>query len=322
MINFDANFQNILWSHDELPYEPFVHEGILNTFMFNPKITLGITDYINVTLSQQIGIREMIWQRDETSIHHRSENTLTDYIKPNGQKQAQGGILGDTKILIKYLQKDVGLKEGFRIYHGVGLIIPSKATLLSDPFTSPPNEDDFDEWNSGDYHHRHFSLSNGVYKTSLETQIFYKRNKNPMFMGSVFSLDIPIETNDHGYKPGLTYSSVSTLVIGRHSYDETKFNLLPGGCLLGLSFIGFNQSTWDGNPTPNSESKLLVPSIGGIWPMSSGVVSISIRKPIFIEGESIMAGNNVDKDALNNKTDAFEFSLGYRRNLGYLIPWL
>ena len=53
MINFDTNFQNILWSHDELPYEPFVHEGILNTFMFNPKITLGINDYINVTISSR-----------------------------------------------------------------------------------------------------------------------------------------------------------------------------------------------------------------------------------------------------------------------------
>ena len=62
MINFDTNFQNILWSHDEHT-EPFVHEGVLNTFMFNPRITLGINDYINVTLSQQIGIREMVWQR-------------------------------------------------------------------------------------------------------------------------------------------------------------------------------------------------------------------------------------------------------------------
>ena len=322
MINFDLSFQNILWSHDELPYEPFIHEGILNTLMFDPKITVGINDYINITLSQQIGIREMVWQRDEPSIHHRSENTSTDYIKPNGEKQAQGGILGDTKILIKYLQKDVGLKEGFRIYHGIGFTIPSKATLLSDPFSSPSNENDDNEWLSGDYDHRHFSLSNGVYKTSLETQIFYKQSKNPMFMGSVFALDIPIEANDYGYKPGLSYSLVTSLVIGKQSYDETKFNLLPAGYLFGLSFIGFNQSTWDGNPTPNSKSKILVPSIGGIWPTNNGVLSISIRKPLFIKGESIMAGNNVDKDALNNKTNAFEFSLGYRRNLGYLIPWL
>ena len=66
----------------------------------------------------------------------------------------------------------------------------------------------------------------------------------------------------------------------------------------------------------------MIPSIGGIWPTSNGVLSISIRKPLFIEGESLMAGNNVGKNELNNKTDAFEFSLGFRRNLGYLIPWL
>ena len=63
---------------------------------------------------------------DEPSIHHRSESTITDYIKPNGEKQANGGILGDTKILVKYLQKDVGLREGFRIYHGIGLVIHRK----------------------------------------------------------------------------------------------------------------------------------------------------------------------------------------------------
>ena len=59
-----------------------------------------------------------------------------------------------------------------------------------------------------------------------------------------------------------------------------------------------------------------------MFPTSQGAISISIRKPIFIEGKSIMAGNNVSPDVLNNKTDVYEISFGYRRNLGYMIPWL
>ena len=65
----------------------------------------------------------------------------------------------------------MGLREGFRIYHGIGLVIPSKATL-SDPFDIPPvDSEDLKIEKMGEFNHRHFNLSNGVYKTSLETQI-------------------------------------------------------------------------------------------------------------------------------------------------------
>ena len=66
-------------------------------------------------------------------------------------------------------------------------------------------------------------------------------------MGSVFSVDVPIETNEFGYKPVKLQFSLNPS-LGRHNYDDTKFNFLPGGYLLGLSFIGFSQSSWNGNP--------------------------------------------------------------------------
>ena len=68
---------------------------------------------------------------------------------------------------------------------------------------------------------------------------------------------------------------------------------------------------------------MLVPSIGGIWPTENGSLSLSIRKPFFIKGRSIMVGSdNISEDPLNNKTNVFEVGFGYRRNLGYKIPWL
>ena len=104
---------------------------------------------------------------------------------------------------------------------------------------------------------------------------------------------------------------------------EDQFNLLPGGILYGISFIGVNEASWHGSPTPNSESQMLIPTIGGIWPTTNGSVSLSIQKPLFVKGKSIMVGieNNSD-DSLNNKTNVFEIVFGYRRNLGYMIPWL
>ena len=128
MINIDMNYQNIIWSHDPLPYEDFVHEGFLHSFTINPRVSIGISERFNITLSQAIGIRKMIWGRNESSIHHRTEDTTTDFSNKDGL-QAKGGVFGDSQIGIKYLYKDVGMKEGSRIYFGAGLIIPSKAVL-------------------------------------------------------------------------------------------------------------------------------------------------------------------------------------------------
>ena len=264
----------------------------------------------------------MIWQSDFESIHHRTEDTTTDFSNKDGL-QAKGGVFGDSQIGIKYLYKDVGMKEGSRIYFGVGLIIPSKAVLQGDPFKKPEDNENIEEWKSGRYDHRHFSLSNGVYKGSFEFQLFNKRFSNPIFYGAVFNLDFPISKSKWGYLPGIGYSIMTSMVFKRESYKQDQFNILPGGFLYGISFIGVEEASWNDEPTPNSMSRMLAPSIGGIWPTNKGSISLSIRKPFFVVGKSIMVGidSNSD-DPLNNETNVFEIIVGYRRNLGYMIPWL
>ena len=321
-MNIDMNYQHIIWSHDKLTYEPFVHEGFLNSYVVRPRFTIGLTEYFNVTMSQVIGIREMIWNRDEASIHHRTENSTTDFVNSNGV-QAKGGVFGDFKINFKYLYKNVGMKEGPRVYFGTGLIIPSKVVLREDPFKKPEDIEDLDSWNSGEYDHRHFSLSNGVYKSTFETQLFIKRFSNPIFYGAVFNLEIPIDSSQYGYMPGLFYSIATSLVFERKSYEDGKFSLLPGGFLYGVSFINMEEASWHNIPAPNSKSSMLIPSFGGVWPTEKGSISISLQKPLFIKGKSIMIGiENVSSDPLNNKTNVFEIVFGYRRSLGYMIPWL
>lgn len=347
MLNIDGNYQHIIWSHDELDYEQFVHKGLLNSFTLNPRVTIGLTDRINITLSQAIGVRYMRFDAQE-SIHHRTETTFTDFYKSDANEtlQARGGLFGDFRLKMKFLHKDTGMKEGWRIYSGLGAVVPSKAILLADPFKSPPSdvsldfnedgvtddEDDLnqdgvtnnlDAWFTGDYDHRHFSLSNGVYKASFDFQIFKKQFSNPIFYGTVLSFDIPIGESESGYLPGINYSITSSMVLERSSYKQDEFNLLPGGFLYGLSYIGVEEASWDGTPTPNSRSMMLVPSIGGIWPLDKGSISLSIQKPFFVKGKSIMVGiEDVSDDPLNNKTNVFEVVFGYRRNLGYMIPWL
>ena len=113
------------------------------------------------------------------------------------------------------------------------------------------------------------------------------------------------------------------MIFERGSYNDNKFNILPAGYVYGLTFIGFEESFWNDSLAPNSKSKMLIPSIGGVWPTNKGSVSLSVQTPFFIQGLNIMVGiDTVNEDSLKNKTNVFEIVFGYRRNLGYVIPWL
>ena len=208
MVGIDNNYQHIDWGHPEIDGENADYEdgdgnhlGTLSAKIVSPGITIGLSNYWNMTISQVLGVRSMTWGKEWDSDHHRDEDSSSNF------DNAVGGLLGDSRIMFRYLFLKDGVGPGTRFFFGLGIVMPSKNTLTSDPFFL--NDEEKEE-------HRHFSLSNGVYKTSLESQIFYKQNKNPMFMGSVFSIDIPIEKNEFGYKPGLSYSLVSTFVLGSH----------------------------------------------------------------------------------------------------------
>ena len=72
-----------------------------------------MSDRVNLTFPGLIGARKMIWESDEFSIHHRTEQTTSDFVRPNnGEIQAKGGVFGDSRIQFRFLYKDVGMKEG------------------------------------------------------------------------------------------------------------------------------------------------------------------------------------------------------------------
>ena len=72
-----------------------------------------------------------------------------------------------------------------------------------------------------------------------------------------------MDSSQYGYMPGINYSVSGSLVLERKSYKDGEFSLIPGGFLYGVSFIGVEEASWHNNSTPNSKSKMLVPSFGG-----------------------------------------------------------
>ena len=315
MFTLNGNFQHIDLSHDEVEPEPFDHFGTMETYLIIPGVTIGLTDYLNFSYSQVLGIRSMHWGPDEESIHHREESTLTDYINDEGFAQALGGLLGDARFKIRYLYKNAGMKDGSRIYFGLGGLIPSKSVLTESPFLIIEEPENNEDWTG---QHRHFSLSDGAYKGLLEFQLFNKRHTNPVFYGFSANIEFPFSESKYEFMPGISYGVITSLVYNNKKYNSEKnFNFSPLGFTFGLSLVGLTEASWHGVPTPNSESKILVPSFGGIWKLGEGTASISLQKPIFISG---VIGS--DDDPLNNRTNAFEIVFGYRRNFGYMIPWL
>ncbi len=300
MLSVNMNIQHIDWGHDALLDNDIYagdHLGTLASYLIIPGLTVGISDYLNFSYSQTIGVRSMHWGGDGVSNHHRSETSLTDY------KNSNGGAFGDARLKLRYLYKNTGMKEGNRVYFGLGILIPSKSMLTKNPFI-PSVE------------HRHFSLSDGVYKGLLEFQIFKKKSVNPVFYGLVSNIGIPIHESKYGYNSGTSYNLTSSLIYR----IDSKTNIFPSGLSFGLSFVGTTEASWDEEITKNSESQLLVPSIGGSWQLSKGTLSISLQKPIFLTG---LSNDDSDGDLdTHDEANAIELVIGYRRNLGYLIPWL
>ena len=131
MVSSDMFYQFIDWRHDQIDIsEPFDHDGTLSTFIIAPKISIGLSDWWNVTLQQIFGSRHMTWIPDRLSSHHREESAHTDF------DNALGGYLGDTKLMFRYLTLNAGRGVGSRLFFGIGYSFPSNNTLTKSPFFS------------------------------------------------------------------------------------------------------------------------------------------------------------------------------------------
>ena len=291
MVGANFNYQFIDWAHDKIAGEDFKHKGTLSATIFTPNITIGLTDWWNITFSQVMGRRVMTWGVNNSSIHHRDEGSDTNF------DNANGGLLGDSRLMLRFLALNAGKGSGLRLFLGGGIGIPSKNTLTSSPFV-------FDK------EHRHFSMSEGIYKAIFETQFFVKRTKNPVFAGGTFSIEQPLGESEYGYDG-------SRLVDFSLTAFSKKIKLINGSIGGSIMFRNTSEAYWNGIEAPNSKSTIIIPGVGALWSLGFATLSVNVQKPIFIDG----AFSGGDGDS-NEKTNTLQISIGMRRVLDFYIPWL
>ena len=310
MVTINGSYQYIDWSHGPVNPEPYEHFGTLETFIINPGITIGLTEYLNFEYNQILGVRSMYFGPDATSIHHDTETSLTDYENDKGFRQAVGGLLGDARFKIKYLYKNVGMKEGSRMFFGLGMSVPSKNMLTESPFLVSEEDwpEDNEDWTG---QHRHFSISEGVKKGVLELQYYKKRTTTPVFIGGSITMETPLSENEYGYRASQLYDANITALTKKIS----KIGASVGG---NLSIRQTTQSYWNQKPSPNSKATIFSPGISFLWNIKMGGLALGIQKPIFIYGG--MSGT--ESENLDQKMNAWQITLSYRRVLDFIIPWL
>ena len=237
----------------------------------------------------------MGWDGDTTTIHHRDEESHSDFAN------AVGGYWGDFKVLFRYLLQNDGQGAGKRFFLGWGLIIPSKNTLTSDPFFLDGSEKT---------DHRHFAMSEGVYKGVFELQYFKKRMKNPVFIGGSLTSEVPLKENEYGYKASKYYNMSLSALTGQLS----RFNFALSSSLL---LRHSTKAYWNNRSAPNSESTLLTTGLGLVLTTKLGGVTINLQRLFFLRGRFAGIEGEVDQ-----RVSAYQVSLGYRKVFDFVIPWL
>ena len=297
MFGLDNSNQYIDWWHGALPDtgEGFDHEGTLTSVILSPTITIGLSNYWNFTLGQSIGNRTMTWDGDATTIHHRDEGTDEDYFN------AIGGYLGDTKLMLRYLVFNDGQGPGKRLFLGGGFILPSKNSLSSDPFFLSGSEKT---------DHRHFALSEGIYKGCFEIQLFKKKMTNPVFMGGTIYVEKALAENDYGFKASDIYDLSLTAF-------SKKIPTIGGSLGANIITRHTTKAYWNQFEAPNSRATVVTVGVGGLWDLAAGGVSLNIQKPFFIKG----AFSGIEGEQ-GQRVDVWQVSLSYRRLLDFVIPWL
>ena len=273
------------WWHEALGAEQFEHSGLLNTYLLQPKIVYGFSQKLNLAINVSFGLRQMHWNVSDESIHHRDETTLSNF------RNAIGSILGDSKIIVRYLINEAGSELGKRFYLGAGLVIPGSSVLTSDPFFL-----DGDLFKS----HRHFSLSSGAYKGIIEGQFFLKRNINPVFLGGFIIIEHPFSESKYGYLP----STMGTISL---SASFMRYDQLMSSYDIGIRFAYSSNAKWNGVLEPNSESFAISPSIGYLFNTKFGAVSINIQKPFMIFGAFVDNEGDIDQ-----RSTVWQISLSLR----------
>ena len=210
---------------------------------------------------------------------------------------------------------------GDRLFFGMGLDIPSSNVITESPWTKTDittgvNDDGVD--NPVYTPHRHFYLSDGVYKMNLELQFFKKRIQFPVFWGGTLSINFPLNDSKYDFRPSKRYELSLMAMSSSMPFQKIKlgkFSLSSIGPTLTIGYT--SRSSWDAEgETPNSKSILYVPGINIlISSENGGGFGINITRGF----ENYKKENSND---IKEKTNIYGISISYRKVLDKRVDWL
>jgi len=296
-VNYSYDYTD--WWHDDIG-EGFAHSGLLYSHIMTPSLSIGLSDYFNMTISKTLGIRTMDYKGDNYTPHHRDEHSSSSFIN------AIGGLLGDTRFMLRYLVLNDG-RIGNHLFAGIGFVIPSKNRLTKNPFEYTLDEDGnkaFDE-------HRHFSMSEGTYQWMVDLQ-YYKKSTPPIiFWGVSSSISHPFEESPEGF---LSPTRINILFI----LLTQKIKWLNASLGLDLAYEYSGDSKWNGEIAPNSKGEVLSPGLGLTWKSKNQLeYSLNLLFPQSLTGDLAEIESKPDQTL-----KSFQFSFGIRKTFDYTIPFL
>jgi len=331
MIFGDFGYQYFDWWHDKVPgaydikgeLEDFEHYGLFKNKTVNLGFTLGLNDYWNITVSQLISERCMEWEGDVDSetgesltMHHRTECSSSDFFD-EGRQIAFGGLLGDSRINLRYLLFNQTKGPGSRLFLGLGFDIPSSNVITESPWTKSDHDNDLE---TPDRYtpHRHFYLSDGAYKMNLELQFFKKRMTYPVFWGGTFLFNFPLNDSKYGFTPSKRYQ-LSLLAMSSslpfQKFKWGKLSISSVGITFTIAHAG--RSQWEGQgDTPNSKSILYVPGVNILFGLEGGGgfgVNISRGYEYYF---------NENPSDIEETNDIYSINISYRTVLDKVIDKL
>ena len=299
MGSIDGAWENLDWSHGDIG-EGYPHSGLLKSYVINPALTFGLSDYFNLTISQAIGTRIMDYNEVPGEIptsHHRDEGSHSDF------DNANGGFFGDTRLLLRYLILNDGM-QGNRLFIGTGLTIPSKYRLTKSPFIVDEITEEYPE-------HRHFSMSEGTYQWLGELQFFRKLTPPIIFWGVSTSIAHPIAKSKEGFLSPTRLDFSLTFLT-------QKIKLINASLGLYIQYKYSGSAQWDGVETKNSKGSVITSGFGFIWTTQNKLgIAVNILFPKLLTGNLAMIDSQPDQ-----KLTAYQISLGFRKTFDYIIPFL
>ncbi len=200
--------------------------------------------------------------------HHRSES-LTG--------------IGDIRISLKWVIRNQYLGPGWRLFFGLGLIVPTGNSFNDNPFSDSADSKD----------HRHFALGNGTQQADISLEAWH-RSEFPFILGATIRHGIYSSTSNVSYKPGLS-TKITIHAIKQRGIFKNAFPYFK------LTTRFNRKDEWQ---------KIIPPNSGGTF--IDGMVGFNLEI-----NERVSAVINFDfpiwKSVTGEQLDSFRFVFSFRR---------